>query len=78
MLLLGVLAMVPVGSIVPASLLAIVAAQMAVGRPGPVFPRRIATHPLPTRHLVRMGRQPILVLRSLSGSSGRVGPRRSG
>jgi hypothetical protein len=65
MLLLGVLAMVPVGSMLPGLLLAIVAAQMTVGRPGPVFPRRIATHPLPTRHLVRLGRQPIMVLKSL-------------
>src|SRR5579862_3747581 len=51
MLLLGVLAMVPVGSMIPGVLLAILAAQMTVGRPGPVFPRRIATYPLPTRHL---------------------------
>lgn len=65
MLLLAVLAMVPLGSIVPGLLLAIVAAQMTVGRPGPVFPRRIAVYPLPTRHLVRMGRQPILVLKYL-------------
>jgi hypothetical protein len=65
MLLLGVLAMVPIGSMVPGLLLAILAAQMTVGRPGPVFPRRIATHPLPTRHLVLMGRQPILVLKWL-------------
>ncbi len=65
MLLLGVLAMVPIGSMVPGLLLAILAAQMTVGRSGPVFPRRIATYPLPTRHLVRMGRQPILVLRWL-------------
>jgi hypothetical protein len=65
MLLLGLLAMVPVGSIVPGVLLAILAAQMTVGRPGPVFPRRIATHPLPTRHLLHMGRQSILVLKHL-------------
>jgi hypothetical protein len=65
MLLLGVLAMVPVGSIVPGLLLAILATQMTAGRQGPVFPRRIAAHPLPTRHLVRMGRQPILVLKYL-------------
>src|SRR5258708_195082 len=65
MLLLGVLAMVPLGSLIPGLLLAILAAQMTVGRPGPVFPRRIATHPLPSRHLVRMGRQPILVLKHL-------------
>jgi hypothetical protein len=65
MLLLAVLAMVPVGSMIPGLLLAILAAQMSVGRQGPVFPRRIATHPLPTRHLVRLGRQPILVLKQL-------------
>jgi len=65
MLLLAVLAMVPIGSIVPGLLLAILAAQMVAGRPGPVFPRRIAAHPLPTRHLVRMGRQLILVLKHL-------------
>jgi len=62
MLILGVLAMVPVGSMVPGLLLAILAAQMSVGRQGPVFPRRVALHPLPTRQLVRMGRHPILVL----------------
>jgi hypothetical protein len=65
MLLLAVLAMMPVGSIVPGLLLAILAAQMTAGRQGPVFPRRIAARPLPTRHLVRMGRQPILVLKYL-------------
>jgi hypothetical protein len=65
MLLLAVLAMMPVGSIVPGLLLAILAAQMTAGRQGPVFPRRIASHPLPTRHLVRLGRQPIVVLKYL-------------
>jgi hypothetical protein len=65
MLLLAVLAMVPVGSIVPGLLLAILAAQMTAGRPGPVFPRRIALYPLPTRHLARMGREAILVLKRL-------------
>jgi hypothetical protein len=65
MLLLGVLAMVPLGSLIPGLLLAILAAQMTVGRQGPVFPRRIATRPLPTRHLLRMGRYSILVLEYL-------------
>ena len=65
MLLLGVLAMVPLGSLIPGLLLAILAAQMTVGRHGPVFPRRIATQPLPTRHLARMGRQSIMVLEYL-------------
>jgi hypothetical protein len=35
---------------------------MTVGRPGPVFPRRISLHPLPTRQLLRMGRYPIRAL----------------
>jgi hypothetical protein len=65
MLLLGLLAMVPIGSIVPGLLLAILAAQMTVGRHGPVFPRRVATHPLPTRHLLQMGQQSIVVLKYL-------------
>jgi hypothetical protein len=65
MLLLGLLAMVPFGSILPGLLLAILAAQMTVGRQGPVFPRRIATHPLPTRHLVRIGQQSIRLLKHL-------------
>src|SRR5215469_5683111 len=65
MLVLAVLAMMPVGSVVPGLLLAIVAAQMSAGRQGPVFPRRIATRPLPTRYLERMGGQAIQVLKFL-------------
>jgi hypothetical protein len=65
MLLLAVLAMVPVGSIVPGLLLVILAAQMCAGRHGPMFPRVIAARPLPTRYLVRMGRQAILSLKYL-------------
>jgi hypothetical protein len=65
MLLLGLLAMVPIGSILPGTLLAILAAQMTVGRQGPVFPRSIATRSLPTRHLLWIGRQSILVLKPL-------------
>ncbi|HEY6257934.1 MAG TPA: exopolysaccharide biosynthesis protein [Xanthobacteraceae bacterium] len=65
MLLLAVLAMVPIGSIVPGVLLAILAAQMTAGRPGPVFPRRIATYPLPTRHLMRMGSHAIQIMKYL-------------
>ena len=65
MLLLGLLAMVPIGSILPGALLAILAAQMTVGRQGPVFPRSIATRSLPTRHLLWVGRQSILVLKPL-------------
>jgi len=65
MLFLAVLAMAPIGSSVPGLLLGIVAAQMIACRPGPVFPRRVAARALPIRHLVRMGRHPILVQRHL-------------
>lgn len=65
MLLLGLLAMVPIGSMVPGVLLMILAAQMTAGRKGPVFPRRIAVYPLPTRHLLGMGRHAIAVLKHL-------------
>ena len=65
MLVLAVLAMMPIGSMVPGLLLAILAAQMGAGRHGPVFPRRVATYPLPTRYLERMGRQAIQVLKYL-------------
>ena len=65
MLLLGVLAMVPIGSMVPGVLLTILAAQMTAGRKGPVFPRRIAVYPLPTRHLLGMGGHAIAVLKYL-------------
>jgi hypothetical protein len=65
MLVLALLAMMPIGSMVPGLLLAIVAAQMSAGRHGPVFPHRIATRPLPTRYLERVGRQAIQVLKHL-------------
>jgi hypothetical protein len=62
MLILAVLAMVPVGSMLPGLLLATLAVQMTIGRAGPVFPRRIALHPLPTPQLRRIGRYPISAL----------------
>jgi len=65
MLVLAVLGMMPIGSMLPGLLLMILAAQMVAGRHGPVFPRRIATYPLPTRYLERMGRQAIQVLKYL-------------
>ena len=65
MLVLALLAMMPIGSMVPGLLLVIVAAQMSAGRHGPVFPRRIARRPLPTRYLERVGRQAIQVLKHL-------------
>jgi hypothetical protein len=54
MLLLGVAAVAPGVSIVAGLLLMIPAFQMIAGKPAPVFPRRIAVHPLPTRHLAAL------------------------
>jgi len=52
MLLLAVVAIAPGVSIVAGLLLMIPAFQMIAGQHMPVFPRRIAVRPLPTRHLV--------------------------
>lgn len=38
---------------------------MLVGQPAPTFPRRIATHPLPTRHLAALVQRAVPVLRYL-------------
>jgi hypothetical protein len=65
MLLLALVAMLPGISYVAGLLLAISALEMIAGRVSPVFPRRIAIHPLPTRHLVRAVRRAIPVLRHL-------------
>ena len=65
MLFLGLLAAVPVGSTVPGLLLAALAMQMIAGRSGPIFPHFITTRRLPTRHLLRLGRRGIPVLRYL-------------
>lgn len=40
----------------------IAAFQMVAGRPAPIFPRRIADRPLPTRHLSTVVRRAIPVL----------------
>jgi hypothetical protein len=65
MLLLGVLATAPIGSMVPALMLAAVAVQMIAGRDEPVFPNFITARRLPTRHLLRLGRRAIPLLRYL-------------
>src|SRR3954451_12706784 len=59
MLLLGVLATAPIGSMVPALMLAAVAGQMIACRGEPVFPNFITPRRLPTRHLLRLGRRAI-------------------
>ena len=65
MLLLALVAMVPGVSIVAGLLLVIPAFQMLAGRPAPIFPRRIANRPLPTRHLAALVQRAIPVLRYL-------------
>ena len=65
MLLLAVVALAPGISIVAGLLLMIPAFQMIEGRPAPVFPRRIAARPLPTRHLAALVQRAVPVLRYL-------------
>jgi len=54
MLLLALVAIAPGSSIAAGVLLMIPAFQMIVGKPAPVFPRGIANHGLPTRHLAEL------------------------
>ena len=54
MLLLAMVATAPGISIAAGMLLMILALQMMAGKPAPVFPRRVADHSLPTRHLASL------------------------
>ena len=65
MLLLALVAMAPGVSIVAGVLLMIPALQMIAGQPAPVFPRRLAGRPLPTRHLAALVQRAVPVLRYL-------------
>jgi hypothetical protein len=65
MLLLALVAMLPGISYVAGLLLAVPSLEMIAGCVAPVFPRRIATRPLPTRHLARVVRRAIPVLKYL-------------
>jgi hypothetical protein len=65
MLLLALVATAPGVSIVAGLLLMIPAFQMIAGRPAPVFPRRIAARPVPTRHLAALVQRAVPVLRYL-------------
>ena len=65
MLLLALVAMAPGVSIVAGLLLMIPAFQMIAGQPAPVFPRRIAARPLPTRHLALLVQRAVPVLKYL-------------
>jgi hypothetical protein len=65
MLLLALVAMAPGVSMAAGLLLMIPASQMVMGKPAPVFPRRIAARPLPTRHLAALVQRAVPVLRYL-------------
>ena len=65
LLLLALVAIAPGISIVAGLLLMIPAFQMIAGQPAPVFPRRIAARPLPTRHLAALVQRAVPVLRYL-------------
>jgi hypothetical protein len=65
MLLIALVAIAPGLSIAAGLLLMIPAFQMIIGKAAPVFPRRIATHPLPTQHLAAVVQRSIPVLRYL-------------
>ena len=72
-LLLALVAMLPGISIVAGLLLLVPALEMIAGHVVPVFPRRIATRPLPTRHLARALRDPSALAHPVGGyqTSGR-------
>src|SRR5437016_11406762 len=63
MLLLAVVAIAPGVSIVAGLLLMIPAFQMMAGQPAPIFPRRIAARPFPTRHLAALVQRAVPVLK---------------
>ena len=65
LLLLALVAIAPGVSIVAGLLLMIPGFQMIAGQPAPVFPRRIAVRPLPTRHLAALVQRAVPVLRYL-------------
>jgi hypothetical protein len=65
MLLIALAAIVPGLSIVAGLLLMIPAFQMVTGKSAPVFPSRIATRSLPTRHLAAVVQRSVPVLRYL-------------
>jgi hypothetical protein len=65
MLLLALVAIAPGVSVVAGLLLMIPAFQMIANKPAPVFPRRIAVHPLPTPHLAALVQRVVPMLRYL-------------
>jgi hypothetical protein len=65
MLLLALVALAPGIAIVAGLLLMIPAFQMVAGHAAPFFPRGIAAHPFPTRHLAAVVQRAVPVLRYL-------------
>jgi hypothetical protein len=65
MLLMALVAIAPGLSFIAGLLLMIPAVQMIAGKAAPVFPRRIATRSLPTRHLAAAVQRSIPLLRYL-------------
>jgi hypothetical protein len=65
MLLLALVAIAPGLSIVAGLLLMMPAFQMITGKAAPVFPRRIAAHPLPARYLAAVLQRSVPVLEYL-------------
>lgn len=65
MLLLALVALAPGISIAAGALLMIPALQMIAGKAAPIFPRRIANHALPTKHLAHLIQRSVPGLRYL-------------
>jgi hypothetical protein len=65
LLCLGLLATTLVGSTLPGLILAVMVAQMIVGRTQPVFPRFLMTRRLPSKQLLWIGNRAIHVLKYL-------------
>jgi hypothetical protein len=65
LLILGLLGLVPGASAFVGVLLAVPALQMILARPGPIFPRRVADRPFPSRQVARVVQRAVPVLRYL-------------
>jgi hypothetical protein len=69
MLLLALVATVPGISLVGSLTLVIPALQMIMGRPAPIFPRRLAARPFPVHRLTALVQRAVPVLRFLEKMS---------
>jgi hypothetical protein len=75
LLLAALLSTIPIGSAIPGLMLLALAIQLIAGWSEPVFPGFISHRPLPTQHLVSVGRRAVPVLLFLERA---VHPRWSG